>query len=53
MMTLYEFSPTRSIPASEVGLLEDLPALGDYMERMYRRPSAPPRIAAAMASIRG
>ena len=38
--------------ANEVGLLDDCPRLGDYLERMYQRPRAPPRIAAALDSIR-
>jgi glutathione S-transferase len=38
--------------AEEVGQLEDCPRLQDYMERMYQRPHAPMRIAAAFASIR-
>jgi glutathione S-transferase len=33
--------------AGEIGLLRELPNLRDYLERMYRRPTAPPRIAAA------
>jgi glutathione S-transferase len=33
-------------------LLESLPRLRGYMERMYSRPKAPPRIAEAFASIR-
>jgi glutathione S-transferase len=33
-------------------LLGALPHLHDYMERMYRRPNAPPRIADAFASVR-
>ena len=33
-------------------LLEDLPRLRGYMERMYARPKAPPRIAEAFASLR-
>jgi glutathione S-transferase len=33
-------------------LLEDLPCLRGYMERMYARPNAPPRIAEAFASLR-
>jgi glutathione S-transferase len=36
---------------SESGLLEGFPALVGYMERMYARPRAPQRIAAAMASV--
>jgi glutathione S-transferase len=39
--------------ANEVNLLDDFPRLRAYMERMYARPHAPPRIAAAFASIRG
>jgi glutathione S-transferase len=38
--------------ANEVHLLDDYPQLGAYMERMYARPHAPPRIAEAFASIR-
>ena len=33
-------------------LLDGFPQLEAYMERMYARPSAPPRIAVALASIR-
>lgn len=36
---------------NEVKLLGDCPELISYMKRMYARPSAPPRIAQAMASI--
>ena len=39
--------------ANEAGLLAGFPALTAYMERMYRRPQAAPRIAAAFASIGG
>ena len=39
--------------ANEVHLLGALPELRGYMERMYARPKAPPRIAAALASVRG
>ena len=38
--------------ANEVGLLEEFPRLRDYVERLYQRPHAPMRIAAAFASIR-
>ena len=38
--------------ANEVKLLEGLPHLKAYMEWMYCRPKAPPRIAAAFASLR-
>jgi glutathione S-transferase len=37
--------------ANEVKLLEGLPKLRAYMERMYARPNAAPRIAQAFASI--
>lgn len=37
--------------ANEVGLLDDCPQLLQYMERLYARPNAPLRIAAAFASI--
>ena len=37
--------------ASMVDLLGALPNLGAYMERMYARPKAPPRIAQAFASL--
>lgn len=37
--------------ASLVGLLADCPQLQRYIERMYQRPHAPPRIAAALASV--
>jgi glutathione S-transferase len=38
--------------ANEVHLLEGTPELRGYMERMYARPQAPPRIAQALASVR-
>jgi glutathione S-transferase len=38
--------------ANEVKLLDAAPQLRGYMERMYARPKAPPRIARALASIR-
>ena len=38
--------------ANEVHLLDGSPHLRGYMERMYARPKAPPRIADALASIR-
>ncbi len=37
--------------ANELKWLSECPGLVAYMERMYRRPHAPPRIAQAMASI--
>jgi glutathione S-transferase len=37
--------------ANQFHLLADFPRLLDYMERMYARPSAPPRIAEAFASL--
>jgi glutathione S-transferase len=37
--------------ANEVQLLDDFPNLLKYMEQMYDRPNAPPRIAEAIASI--
>jgi glutathione S-transferase len=37
--------------ANEIQLLATFPTLVDYMERMYKRPKAPMRIAAAFASI--
>jgi glutathione S-transferase len=39
--------------ANEVGLLADCPQLQRYIERMYQRPLAPLRIAAAFASVSG
>ena len=36
---------------NEVGLLGHCPKLLAYMEEMYRRPHAPPRIAAALRSV--
>jgi len=33
-------------------LLDNLPRLRGFMERMYKRPNAPPRIAEAFASLR-
>jgi glutathione S-transferase len=38
--------------ANEIHLLEGFPGLRDYFEGMYSRPKAPPRIAAALASVR-
>jgi glutathione S-transferase len=38
--------------ANEIQLLDDFPQLLEYMERMYARPKAPPRIADAIASIK-
>jgi len=38
--------------ANEVRLLDASPELRRYMDRMYARPKAPPRIAAALASVR-
>jgi len=38
--------------ANEVHLLDASPELRGYMDRMYARPKAPPRIAAALASVR-
>jgi glutathione S-transferase len=38
--------------ANEVKLLDGLPSLRAYMERMYARPKAPQRIAAAFQSLR-
>jgi glutathione S-transferase len=38
--------------ANEIELLDGLPQLQGYMKRMYDRPSAPPRIAAAFASVK-
>jgi glutathione S-transferase len=37
--------------ANEIGLLDDCPNLRAYIERMYSRPRAAPRIAAAMRSV--
>jgi glutathione S-transferase len=37
--------------ANEIGLLGDCPNLRGYMERMYSRPRAAPRISAAMRSV--
>jgi glutathione S-transferase len=37
--------------ANEIGLLDGCPQLRQYMERMYARPNAPLRIAAALVSI--
>jgi glutathione S-transferase len=37
--------------ANEAQMLADLPCLRDYVERMYQRPHAPPRIAAAFAGL--
>jgi glutathione S-transferase len=38
---------------NEEALLDEAPTLRAYMERMYRRPHATPRIAAAMAAVSG
>jgi len=38
--------------ANEVHLLDASPELRGYMDRMYARPKAPPRIAEALASVR-
>jgi glutathione S-transferase len=38
--------------ANEVKLLDNLPRLRGFMDRMYTRPKAPPRIAEAFASLR-
>ena len=37
--------------ANEVRLLDGCPKLLAYMERMYSRPQAPPRIAQALRSV--
>lgn len=37
--------------ANEARMLSGLPRLQDYVERMYQRPHAPPRIAQALASL--
>ena len=37
--------------ANEARLLDDFPGLRRYMERMYRRPNAAPRIATAFAAL--
>ncbi len=39
--------------ANDVQLLDTLPCLRSYMLRMYARPTSPPRIAEALASVRG
>lgn len=39
--------------ANEIQLLDPFPTLVAYMERMYERPKAPMRIAAALADISG
>jgi glutathione S-transferase len=36
---------------NEVGLLDECPTLREYMEKMYARPHAAPRIAAALRSV--
>lgn len=38
--------------ANEQGLLDGFPRLSRYLERMYARPTAPPRIAEAFAAVR-
>ena len=38
--------------ANEVKLLDNLPRLRGFMDRMYKRPKAPPRIAEAFAGLR-
>jgi glutathione S-transferase len=37
--------------AGEVGMLGGTPRLREYLESMYARPAAPPRIAAALAAL--
>jgi glutathione S-transferase len=37
--------------ADMAGLLDGFPNLGAYLQRMYARPTAPPRIAAASAAL--
>ena len=39
--------------ADEQGILGDFPGLGEYLERMYRRPHAGPRIATELARLQG
>ena len=53
-------NPAGKVPVLLVGenvtvadLVEALPNLRAYMERMYARPKAPQRIAQAFASLRG
>jgi glutathione S-transferase len=36
---------------NEAKLLGDCPELKAYMERMYKRPNAPPRISEALAAV--
>jgi glutathione S-transferase len=38
--------------ANEIELLDGLPQLQGYLKRMYDRPSAPPRIAAALGRVK-
>jgi glutathione S-transferase len=38
--------------ANEFEVLDGFPRLRTYMERMYARPTAPPRIAVALASVK-
>src|SRR6266436_1584450 len=42
----------KRLPGGEARLLDELPVLRRYMERMYARPKAPQRIAEAFKSIR-
>ncbi len=53
-LTVADIVAAYTLDMATVGkkLLESLPRLRGYMERMYARPKAPPRIAEAFASLR-
>jgi glutathione S-transferase len=53
-LTVADIVAAYTLDMATVGkqLLENLPRLHGYMERMYARPKAPPRIAEAFASLR-
>ncbi len=52
MVTIADFVCAYTLDwANEVGLLDGCPQLLQYLERMYARPNAPLRIAAALANL--
>ena len=54
LVAAYTLDMATVVPSrpNEVKLLDTLPRLRAFMERMYQRPKAPPRIAEALASLR-
>lgn len=51
-VTVADFAAAYTLDwANELQLLDECPRLGQYIERMYARPNAPLRIAAALQSI--